>query len=239
MTPTPNPNLFHLALAREEDRAAIDGLRIDAYAGATYFQLKDTRHLQVAEDPQGSCVLCAWDGDVLAATVRLAPAQDEAQAADLLGFALPRAVALPAVVFSRGAVNPTYRGQGWMPFLLTLGVRLSQRLGMGSALGAQASGTPHQGAMLRAGWEVHDVGRMSHEALDMKSTAQFLWLERERFEAAVRHGMEKAQQLLARCAAPSLLALSAQVQARARHEAWATAAPQPSQGHEPAEMPQP
>ena len=190
---------FSLTLAQPHDHRAVDELRLLAYSGAGYFKLKDTHHLRCEADPVGSYILCAWQGPLLVGTVRLTPAFDLLTAGDILGFAAPRPVSLPAAIFSRGAVHPTAQGLGWMPFLLTAGVHLADELGFQCALGAQASGTPHQRAMLRAGWQVQDVGPMSHAALDMATNAQYLWLERADFAAAVAHGMAKAEGLLARC----------------------------------------
>ena len=190
---------FTLKLATSADTPAVDELRLLAYSGATYFKLNDVHQLFVGTDPVDSFLLCAWEGTSLVATLRLATVRTLEGAEDLLGLKAPRPVDLPAAIFSRGAVHPSQQGQGWMPYLLTEGILLAQQLGYRCALGAQASGTPHQGAMVRAGWQVQDVGRMTHAALDMKSTAQYLWLDNVDFPTAIEHGMTAAQNLTRQC----------------------------------------
>jgi hypothetical protein len=208
----------HITVAGPAEHGAVDALRVSAYRGAPYFDIRDSTLLHMAHDPPCSLVLCAWDSAELVSTVRLAVTADWAESEELLGCDLPVPVGLPAAVFSRGAVNPHYRGQGWMPFMLTMGLRFAMRLTALCALGAQATGTPHQRAMLRAGWRVQDVGHLDHGAMAMKSTMQFLWLPASAFDAALQHGFEEGGALLARCALASLRGLPKAVDAFAlRH----------------------
>jgi hypothetical protein len=192
-------------LTQEADKPNVDDLRLCAYRSANYFQVNQPEHLECSHDPRSSLVLCAWEGSKLAATLRVVSTKVPAEAADLLGVVLPGRLQLPATVFSRGAVNADYRGQGWMPFLLTLGVRIAQRTNQACALGVQATGTPHQRAMLEAGWQVRDVAAMSNPCLTMKTTTQFLWLDAKHFETAVAHGLSRASNLLAKIDARTIL----------------------------------
>ena len=122
-----------------------------------------------------------------------------------------------------------------MPFLLTVGIRMASRLGCRYAFGGQAAGTPHQGAMLRAGWQVQGVEAMVDESFVLRTATQFLWLASDGFGRAVASGLDaKGADLLNRCGLNGLAALDATLDAaliiqKVSHQASETSSVQPRQ----------
>ena len=191
---------FKVWSIRGAERLEADRLRVQAYAKAPYFSLADSEALHTDQDPADSVVLGLWSDDVLAGTVRWSMAGTEEEAQALLGVSAPIAPELlPAVVPARGAVDPRFRGQGIMPYLVTLAlVDAKHRANAGRALAMQAQGTPHQGAMVQAGWQVRETSAYKSQALSFNAPSQLLFLEASRFEAALAAGLAQAGNLVQR-----------------------------------------
>lgn len=178
---------FTLSIASDAQTQAIDALRQKAYAAAGYFKLPDPRTVLRSTDlPHAICLVVASKRE-LAATVRLTYARQRSEAERILeGTAEVPADHFPTLALCRGATDPRFRGLGLMAFLVSLGVAIARRAGLGSALGVQYEGTPHYRAMNAAGWNRKPI-------VDRMFTVQgqaglgLVYIGRQRFEASVRH----------------------------------------------------
>lgn len=176
-----------LAIATDAQTPAIDALRQKAYAAAGYFTLPDPRTVLRSTDlPHAICLVVASKREV-AATVRLTYARQRAEAERILeGTADVPADYFPTLALCRGATDPRFRGLGLMAFLVSLGVAIGRRAGLGSALGVQYDGTPHYRAMNAAGWNRRPiVDRMF--TVKGQAGLGLVYIGRDRFEFSVRH----------------------------------------------------
>ncbi len=163
--PTRSPSIanwhhdpFRLRIAIDGDEARIDALRQAAYATAGYFSIPDPDAVTRRTDPPGSICLVVANQATIAATVRVVCAQTQPLAESLLQGPAPLGQDyFPTVTLCRGATHADFRRQGLMAFLVGVGVAIASKAQLASATGMQAIGTPHYGAMLRAGWQSRNV----------------------------------------------------------------------------------
>ncbi|MGC1439882.1 MAG: hypothetical protein WA888_04675, partial [Burkholderiaceae bacterium] len=114
--------------------------------------------VKTKSDPDNSFCYIVTDGLDIAATMRLAFVSTRAEGAKIIEGRPPEnAVDFPGVALCRGATNKSFRGMGLMTFLVSVGVSVARHAGLRSAIAMQAVGTPHFGAMQRAGWQSVNV----------------------------------------------------------------------------------
>jgi hypothetical protein len=102
-----------IRLASSADRGAINRLRLAEYRRAPEFTLVNEAAVLWVGAGAGRVVLSAWEGPSCVATMQTEAADDEAQAAAILGVSLPPlGDAYPALVLTRAATDQEYRRSG-------------------------------------------------------------------------------------------------------------------------------
>lgn len=149
--------------ARPRDTDAIDALRVQGYAAATWFRLEDTRKVMLCNDPPGTQVIVAQSGDSigeLLATVAFTVVNDVAHAEDQLGCALPpHARVFPSSVAMRGAVALAHRGRRLNHLLRWYAIDAALRGGQPQMLSAQAEAAPQRKLTQQLGYEYTEVDK--------------------------------------------------------------------------------
>lgn len=149
---------FRLRIAAGADEQQIDALRQAAYATAGYLSIPDPQSVTRRTDPAESLCLIIANRTTVAATVRVAYAQNQPTTEAVLQGPVPLGRDhFPTATLCRGATNAKFRRQGLMVFLVGVGVAIAKQAGLASATGMQVLGTPHYGAMLKSGWQSRDV----------------------------------------------------------------------------------
>lgn len=180
-----------LSLSSQPQDVEIDKLRQAAYSSAVNFKLPDPATVLRRHDPAGSLCFVVGSKRQLFATMRIALAQDRLEAERLLeGKAAVPGNFFPGAVLSRGATHPIVRGNGLMGFLVSLGVAVAARSGLGSALAVQVDGTPHFAAMSAAGWQSKAIGAEDLALVSIERTLQLVYLSRDRYEASARQSRQ-------------------------------------------------
>lgn len=148
--------------AQPRDTEAIDALRVEGYAAATWFRLEDTRKVMRCNDPASTQVIVAQsarDGELLA-TVAFTVVHALHDAEDQLGCALPApAQVFPCSVAMRGAVALAHRGRRLNHLLRWYAIDAARRGGLPQMLSAQAEAAPQRKLTQQLGYEYAEVDK--------------------------------------------------------------------------------
>lgn len=169
---------FRLLIAKASEVPAIDRVRIEAYKQAGYFTIPHPERVLTRSDPENSFCYVITDGEQIAATMRVTFVMSRAEAVQVIEGRLPEnSVKFPGVALCRGATQSAFRGMGLMTYLVSTGVAVAYQAGLQSAVAMQAPGTPHFGAMVRAGWKSIDLKSDSAHTVAVNSTqAKFVYI---------------------------------------------------------------
>ncbi len=192
------PYQLVVATDRQWERE-IDELRIASYRTAGYFKLPNPDTVRRRTDPTDSLCLLLRQGPVVAATVRLAYVHDRPAAEVVLQGPVPLdREDFPAVTFCRGATDSRHRGRGLMSLLVALGVAVTHRAGMRSAIGMQADGTPHFDEIVRASWQSREVATEFAKSVSFETpTMKLVYLRRARMPDSIEYSNRRHAQILA------------------------------------------
>lgn len=175
--------------ALPRDAAAIDRMRVDGYAAATWFKLEDTRKVMLENDPPGTQVVVAESARApheLLATVAFVLVEDTVAAETHLGCPLPaRAWRFPASVAMRGAVHLAHRGRRLNHLLRYYAIDAARRSGLPQMLSAQAEGAPQRGVTARLGYEYTEVDKSRLATVGLPGSMFLVRLPAPRYDTAL------------------------------------------------------
>jgi hypothetical protein len=176
-----------VGLARPEDKAAVDALRLEAFAGAAEFRL--LRPDLLAWNPASSAhiVLAGWDADGrLASTFQGIVAASAAEAERILGISVAMEPdCFPTFITGRAATRKTAARSGLNSVLRTHFLRATIAAGFPSTMGLAYTNAPRINTLAAMGYRFFRPDRVWDPEVEPISLPIGAYLRRRDYEAAL------------------------------------------------------